>query len=116
MRYYGLDLIDVIDNDGCRRLWALVEGLPYDSATWREDNEWTNTDELLAANLELSDAWSRLLFRALGGKLQSGSKPIQVQRPGSAQRSQSSSTGETNGKPPIEKDRRKIAQWFMRNA
>lgn len=64
---------------GCRRLWALVSGLPAESATWRQES-WPIEAELAATQVELTDIWGRALFAALGGK--PPGEPIHVQRPG----------------------------------
>jgi hypothetical protein len=50
---------------------------------WREEYDdaqsWTNANELAAIQCELTDAWSRLIFTALGGKPKG--KPLTIQRP-----------------------------------
>lgn len=88
MRFYGLELVDVFELETPRRMTALIAGLPADAAVWGEErraaDEWTRQDELLAVFLESSDAWYRLLFKQLGGKIRPGAKPLTVRRPESA--------------------------------
>jgi hypothetical protein len=84
-RFYQINLTDEFERIELRRLMALVNGLPRDAATWREEREeaerWTQTDELLAVMIEVTDMWSHLIFKAAGGKLRKPHKPIQVRRP-----------------------------------
>lgn len=82
LRYYQRDLIDVLEQEGCRRLWVLVNGLPADAATWRED-VFDRTDELLATLIERRDNWSRALLDALMHKKQiKAPGEITIPRPG----------------------------------
>lgn len=68
-----------------RRLWALAKGLPRDAAV-RKHN-WTQTDELLAGQIEGSDFWGRQIvtaIAALGGqKLRQRDlpRPIHIDHP-----------------------------------
>lgn len=68
MRFYGIDLrrMDV----GARRLWAYVQALPRDAATFREEveKEWRLHDELLASILEATDYWGRVAAGVWGVK------------------------------------------------
>lgn len=66
MRFYGLDLREAYQTESVRRVWALVTGLPAESATWVAD-AWTHQDEMLASAVELIDGWGRLHWVALGG-------------------------------------------------
>jgi hypothetical protein len=42
---------------GCRRLWALIRGLPPGSAVHRDGKMWSQQDELLATIIERGDHW-----------------------------------------------------------
>lgn len=35
-RFYHLDLRVLVEVEGCRRLWTLVEGLPAEAMVWAE--------------------------------------------------------------------------------
>jgi hypothetical protein len=89
---------------------VLLRGLPLDeAATWREDREkhpdWSQTDELLASLLELTDAWSRAIVKVLGGKPRGSA--LKVPRPEAPQ--------STPEKKEIETDPAVIAAWFRRH-
>jgi hypothetical protein len=102
LRFYGLDLRREIETMGVRRLFALVQGLPLDAATWREERTWTQRDELAALQVELTDVWGRLIFSALGGKPKG--KPLRIARP--AQQAE---------EKQITSDPGEIARWFRQN-
>ena len=62
--------------DTPRRILALIQGLPIDSATWRQDKPgWTNQDELAARAVEGVNHWGFITARLLGAK-----KPPLVER------------------------------------
>lgn len=90
---------------GCRRLWALVRGLPDDAVVWREEHEqaqqWTTQDELGALLIEVTDMWGRAIAQP-HYKRGSLPRPIRIPRPGDGppQRKQ------------IESDPKKIAAFF----
>lgn len=47
---------------GCRRLLALIRGLPEDAAIWRQDKpRWTQEHELAAATVEALNHWLPIL-------------------------------------------------------
>jgi len=76
---------------GVRRMWALITGLPADSATWRGDApKWTQQDELAASLVEMLDltgrrlmAWTGVLLvlSQKGGKLPVLPKPVEMDLP-----------------------------------
>lgn len=81
--HYGLDLREEVEGP-LRRLNALIAGLPPDSATWRED-AWPPLLELIALQIERSDAWFRALLSALTGqKRYRVPGELQIERPGRA--------------------------------
>lgn len=88
---------------GVRRLWALVNGLPEDSATHRET--WTLRDEVAAATVEIVDFWGRVGAQLQGVKPRDLPDPVRIPRPGDEERN----------KPKIEKDPRKIAAFFAKH-
>jgi hypothetical protein len=108
-RFYGLDLRDEVKRSGCRRLWALIESLPPDAATWRVDlRGWSLADELAAQQIETVDLWGRLTFQALHGLL-AGKRPkqmpdpIRIEHPGRVLRREPK---------PVERDASNIRQFF----
>lgn len=85
----------------------LVNGLPADAATFRDDGLWTREEHLLADLLERQDAWSRSLFEAIRGvKRIEVLAPITVDRPGAAKQ-------ESQGR--VVSDPRELAAFFARN-
>lgn len=87
--YYRLDLRQVLwgpDPYGVRRIHALVTGLPPDGAMIRDmaydGQEWSVTDELLAALLEEVDYGNRLYYSAHMKKGAQQPKPVEIKRPG----------------------------------
>jgi hypothetical protein len=56
-----IDLRHEIDVTGCRRLWALIRGLPVDAAVRRDGKLWTQEMELHATALERADVWGHRL-------------------------------------------------------
>jgi hypothetical protein len=67
-----MDLRVEVGVSGCRRLWALVRGLPVDAAVWRDGKHWTQADELQAIAIERSDIWGHRLTvasRAFKGRV-----------------------------------------------
>jgi hypothetical protein len=71
--------------DTPRRLLALIQGLPPDAATWREDTpNWSQQDELVASLIETTAAWGNQMVSALiavhGGKPQS-IEPVRIEHP-----------------------------------
>lgn len=46
---------------GVRRLCALIEGLPPDSALHRDNAMWTQDNEIAAAGIELTQMWLAML-------------------------------------------------------
>lgn len=80
-RFYGLDLRYAVD-EGVRRIWALVRGLPREAVTWREDGaEWSHEVELAAAQVEVADRWGRAMAQLLGAKTSQLPPPIEIKRP-----------------------------------
>lgn len=50
-------------------MWVLVDGLPPDAATWRDDPAvFTRQDELLAVAIEEFGRWPRFALQAQGVK------------------------------------------------
>jgi hypothetical protein len=70
-----------VDGTGARRLWALVNGLPADAATWRNGVLWTDSDYMLALVAELVDGWGAANARVHGVKQNSLPKPLEITRP-----------------------------------
>lgn len=67
-----MDLRVEVGVSGCRRLWALVRGLPVDAAVWRDGKRWTQADELAAIAIERADVWGHRLTvasRAFKGRI-----------------------------------------------
>lgn len=61
-----MDLRHAIVSTGCRRLWALVRGLPVDAAVHRDGKLWSQADELAAVAIERADVWGWRLTHATG--------------------------------------------------
>lgn len=63
----------------------MIEGLPAEAATWRQDRPgWTQSDELAAGHIELLDIWGRLLALALLNPKKFPRqlhKPLRIQHP-----------------------------------
>lgn len=69
---------------GCRRLWALIAGLPPDSAFRRQGRVWTQAHELAAVGIERAEHWGSALVQMSGRVLKDGAKPppgIQITHP-----------------------------------
>jgi hypothetical protein len=64
-----------------RRLWALVNGLPADAATWRNGVLWTDRDYMLALLTELVDRWGNVNARVHGVKQMDLPDLIEITRP-----------------------------------
>lgn len=62
--YYTMDLRHEIVVTGCRRLWALIKGLPVDAAVRRDGKLWTQEMELQATAMEHADVWGHRLALA----------------------------------------------------
>lgn len=92
-----------VNKIGVRRLWALLRGLPPDSAVWREDT-FTPTEEFLVQIMERQHAWNESILGALmGHKKVSVPAAPQILRP-----------GEEMPQPrKVETDPRVIAAWFQ---
>jgi hypothetical protein len=58
--YYRLDLRREAHDAGCRRLWALINGLPGDAAIHRHGT-WSRTDEIAALRSSAKRLWGVLL-------------------------------------------------------
>jgi hypothetical protein len=87
-----------------RRLRALIEGLPGDAATWREDML-PPVEERLAQLTERQDQWFRALFGALTHSDQIRvPAEIEIVRPGAHKIPDSH----------VVTDSRAIAAWFAR--
>lgn len=73
---------------GCRRILALVKGLPEDAACNRRDGKvWTGMHELVAFQIELTDVWGRNLYALMykkfaGKKPEDFGEPLRIPRPG----------------------------------
>lgn len=99
-----------MDEIGCRRLWSLVIGLPDSAAVWRPDTHgWTQAQELAAQQIEVVDAWSRVLYQTLYMAHSGGKKPkmpptLEIDHPG--RRQQSSEPRK------VEQDPDQIKQFF----
>lgn len=59
-----MDLRHEVLVTGCRRLWALIRGLPVDAAVRRDGKLWTQEMELQATAMEHADIWGRRLALA----------------------------------------------------
>lgn len=88
LRYYGLDLREALwgeDWIGVRRICALVEGLPSDSALGRKGDppggRWSTTDELLAVLIEVVDVGNRMFLKAHTAPGTDVGNPIHIPRP-----------------------------------
>ena len=62
--YYRLDLRREYHDTSCRRVYALVMGLPPEAAVWRQ-HSFTPTEEFLVQLLERHDEWARTHLQAL---------------------------------------------------
>ncbi|HWC09261.1 MAG TPA: hypothetical protein VG458_09420, partial [Solirubrobacterales bacterium] len=82
--HYSIDLREIAEVEGCRRLWVLIQGLPAGAATWRVGgHEWTALHELLAINAEVADSWGVANARLNGGaKALKDYTPLRIPRPG----------------------------------
>lgn len=88
-REYGIDLRDALFGEnaiGVRRLSALINGLPADSATMRKvtsgGQQWGQVEELLATLCELVDLTNRMLYAAnFDTKKEAVWDPIKIPRP-----------------------------------
>ncbi len=96
---------------GCRRLWSLIEGLPVEAAVWRPDTRhWSQAEELAAQQIEVIDAWSRILYQTLysahsGGKTPKMPPEVSIKHPG------------RNAAPepkPVERNPDAIKQFFSK--
>lgn len=66
-----MDLRFEFQTAGCRRLWALISGLPLDCAIRRDGKTWTTERELIARQVEQQASLLRLIAEALGVKFKS---------------------------------------------
>jgi hypothetical protein len=90
----------------CRRVNALVKGLPPEAAVWRQ-NAFTPTEELLVQLLERHDEWARSHLQALlHHKKVSVPAPFHMLRPGEEEQEPANR---------VETDPAKIAAWFQQN-
>lgn len=104
--YYQLDLRREYLHTSCRRVFALIKGLPPGSAIWRKDS-FPPVEEMLVQFIERHDEWSHALLMALlGHKRVATPAPFQILRPGE---------DEEPKRPSIETDPRVIAAWFHEN-
>jgi hypothetical protein len=69
-----------VERTGCRRLWALIAGLPPDSALRRRGKQWTTAHELAARQVESTVDYLRVIARANGVKFK-GPAPPPVEHP-----------------------------------
>lgn len=53
---------------GCRRLWALITGLPPDCALARDGRAWTTAMELASRQIENESMWLAIVAKGLGMK------------------------------------------------
>ncbi len=73
---------------GCRRLWSLIDGLPQEASVWTPDTKnWSQADELMAQQVEVLDAWSRVIYTTLyaahsNGKTPKLPPPLEIEHPG----------------------------------
>jgi hypothetical protein len=104
LRFYGLDLRDEYETAGVRRLWALIKGLPRDSATWAGEHRWTQELEFLAELIEITDIASHRMVAAMGGTLKGD--PIQIERPFEDIQQ------EVRKEITVTTDTQEIARWF----
>lgn len=90
---------------GCRRLLALIEGLPADAAVWQDDHHgWTQAHELAALAVEVSDQWGRILAQAWG--LKKLPKPPEITHPGRPR---------SHPARKLTSDPREIQAWFAQH-
>lgn len=78
--YYRKDLRVEIGSMGCRRMWALIEGLPLDSAVRRNGKTWTTERELAARQIDQDASLLRIIAEALGVKFR-GPAPEPIRHP-----------------------------------
>lgn len=64
-----------VQSAGVRRLWALIDGLPPDSALRRQGRMWTQAHELAALFIERQEHWGSSLVQMSGRVLKDGAKP-----------------------------------------
>ena len=87
-----------------RRLRALIEGLPGDAATWRQDML-PPVEERIAQLTERQDEWFRAVFGALTHQERvSVPGEVEIPRPGAHRIPER----------PVETDSRTIAAWFAK--
>ncbi len=118
-RYYHRDLTVEYERMSVRRMLALVNGLPLDSATLRDGKAWTQERELLAEVVEHVDYWGRAVATAafVGASrsdrkrfLGSLKKPTRLQHP----HRQINADAEQPAAPKQISSREEIAQFFNR--
>lgn len=66
---------------GVRRLLALIDGLPPDSAVGRDGKAWTRQDEIAATAVERSELWSGIQAQMWGAKARDLPPTIGFQHP-----------------------------------
>lgn len=60
----------------------MIEGLPIEAATFRDDRpSWTQQDELLAINAEVADAWGRAIVQSNASKRIEFGEPLRIKHP-----------------------------------
>jgi hypothetical protein len=86
-------------------LWALIKGLPPESATY-SSQRFPPDVEFLATLIERQDAWFDVLLKAhMGAKRVQPPAPLQVRRPDDA----------PEPERKLVSDPRTIAAWFAKN-
>lgn len=75
-----MDLRFEFGSIGCRRLCALISGLPADAALRRDGKTWTVRHELAARQIEQEAALLRAIAEALGVKFR-GPPPEPIKHP-----------------------------------
>lgn len=107
-RFYRIDLRHEARTAGCRRLFALLVGLPEDAAVWREEmGGWSRQDELAAVAVEATDFWGRVLAQMWGAKDHELPDPVRIEHPDRVREAPAP-------KGNVVTDPREIAAWFAK--
>lgn len=94
---------------GCRRLLALINGLPVEAAVWRQDKpSWNQDHELLASLIETIDRWGRIQTDLACGKKVQVPAPVRVTHPDRPEPA-------APPKPKVTTDIAEIAAFFQRH-
>lgn len=85
-------------------MWALIKGLPLESATY-SSQRFPPDVEFLATLIEQQDAWQKAHFLLAAGKSVAPPAPVRIVRP----------DDEPEPERKLVSDPRTIAAWFAKN-